>query len=173
MQIGMVGLGKMGANMVQRLLQGGHAVLAYDINLAAVQAVEAIGARGAGSLAELAAGLTAPRSVWVMVPAGKITEDTLHNLAGLLGSGDTIIDGGNSYYKDSQRRAGELQQRGIHFIDAGTSGGIWGLAQGYSLMIGGEKEVVERHHPIFETLAPAPDQGWGRVGPPGRGTSSR
>lgn len=169
MRIGMVGLGKMGANMVQRLMRGGQQVLAYDINEAAIQAVEAAGAQGARSLEELVSGLQAPRSVWVMVPSGKITEDAIHHLADLLSAGDTIIDGGNSYYKDSQRRAGELAARQLNFIDAGTSGGIWGLEQGYSLMVGGDKEVVERHRPIFEALAPAPDQGWGRVGPAGAG----
>ncbi|HMN60688.1 MAG TPA: decarboxylating 6-phosphogluconate dehydrogenase, partial [Anaerolinea sp.] len=155
--------------MVQRLLRGGQQVLAYDINEAAIQAVEAAGAQGARSLQELVSGLDAPRSVWVMVPSGKIPEDPIHNLADLLSAGDTIIDGGNSYYKDSQRRAGELAARGLNFIDAGTSGGIWGLEQGYSLMVGGDKAVVERHRPIFEALAPAADQGWGRVGPAGAG----
>jgi len=169
MRIGMVGLGKMGANMVQRLLRGGQQVLAYDINEAAIQSVEAAGAQGARTLAELVRGLEAPRSVWVMVPSGKITEDAIHHLADLLSAGDTIIDGGNSYYKDSQRRAGELAARGLNFIDAGTSGGIWGLEQGYSLMVGGDKDVVERHRPIFEALAPAADRGWGRVGPAGAG----
>jgi 6-phosphogluconate dehydrogenase len=169
MHIAMLGLGKMGANMAQRLLRGGHQVLAYDINPAAVQAVEAMGAQGAASLEALAAGLPAPRSVWMMLPAGKITENAIRALAGLLSRGDTIIDGGNSYYKDSQRRAAELAQQGIDFIDAGTSGGIWGLEQGYSLMVGGAAEVVERHRPLFETLAPAKDQGWGRVGPAGAG----
>ncbi len=169
MHIAMLGLGKMGANMAQRLLQGGHQVLAYDINPAAVEAAEAMGAQGAASLEELAGRLPAPRSVWMMLPAGMITEDAIRALAGVLAPGDTIIDGGNSYYKDSQRRAAELAQQGIHLIDAGTSGGVWGLAQGYSLMVGGDAEAVERHRPIFETLAPAADQGWGRVGPAGAG----
>jgi len=169
MEIAMVGLGKMGANMATRLLRGGHRVVVYDINEAAIQALESDGAEGAHTLAEIAAKLAAPRTVWVMVPSGDITEQTILKLAEVLAPGDTIVDGGNSNYKDTQRRAKMLQEKGLNFIDVGTSGGIWGLAEGYSMMIGGSAEVVERHRPIFETLAPASDQGWGYVGPNGAG----
>jgi 6-phosphogluconate dehydrogenase len=169
MQIGMIGLGKMGANMVQRLLQGGHRVVAYDIDEEAVQSAEKAGAVGAHDLEELVQHLQPPRSVWIMVPAGQITEDTVQELSKLLSTGDVIIDGGNSNYKDSLRRAEQLAERGLHFVDVGTSGGIWGLKEGYSMMIGGEHQVVEHHRPIFETLAPTKNQGWGHVGPPGSG----
>jgi 6-phosphogluconate dehydrogenase len=169
MEIGMVGLGKMGANMATRLLRGGHRVVVYDINEAAIQSLEGEGAEGARTLAEIVAKLDAPRSVWVMVPSGDITEQTVLSLAEVLSPGDTIIDGGNSNYKDTQRRAKILQEKGLSFVDVGTSGGIWGLAEGYSMMIGGSTEVVEHHRTIFETLAPAPDQGWGHVGPHGAG----
>ncbi len=169
MKLGMVGLGKMGANMAQRLLAGGHQVVAYDPQPAAVEALAAAGAEPASSLAELGERLQPPRSVWLMVPSGDPTEETMTALADLLEPGDTVIDGGNSNYHDSQRRAGLLAKRGIGFIDVGTSGGVWGLAEGYSLMIGGEAEVVARHRPLFETLAPAADRGWGRVGGPGAG----
>ncbi|HZD57387.1 MAG TPA: NADP-dependent phosphogluconate dehydrogenase, partial [Anaerolineales bacterium] len=169
MEIAMVGLGKMGANMTTRLLRGGHRVVVYDINEPAIQSLEEAGADGARTLAEIAAKLTSPRSVWVMVPSGDITEQTILGLTGVLSRGDTIIDGGNSNYKDSQRRAEFLREKGLNFIDVGTSGGIWGLAEGYSLMIGGEASIIERHRPIFETLAPAPDRGWGYVGPSGAG----
>jgi len=169
MQIGMVGLGKMGANMVQRLLLGGHRVVAFDINEEAVRAVEKAGAVGAVTLGQLVKQLDIPRSVWVMVPSGKITEDTIAALRKLLLPGDVIIDGGNSNYKDSMRRFELLDARGLKFIDVGTSGGVWGLKEGYSMMIGGESEVVEHHRPVFETLAPSRDTGWGHVGPPGSG----
>ncbi len=169
MEIAMVGLGKMGANMATRLLRGGHRVVGFDSNKAAIQSLENDGAQGAYTLAEITAKLAAPRSVWVMVPSGDITEQTILRLAELLSPGDTIIDGGNSNYKDTQRRAQILHAKGLEFIDVGTSGGIWGLAEGYSMMIGGNNEVVERHRAIFETLAPAPHQGWGYVGPHGAG----
>ena len=169
MELGMIGLGKMGANMTRRLLKGGHRVVVFDPRPEAVQELVEAGAVGAASLAELVSQLTAPRTAWVMVPSGSITEDTVQALAGLLSKGDTIIDGGNSNYKDSQRRATALESQGLHFIDVGTSGGVWGLAEGYSLMIGGEAEIVEQHRSIFATLAPAPDQGWGYVGPSGAG----
>lgn len=169
MEIAMVGLGKMGANMATRLLRGGHRVVVYDINEAAIQSLEAVGAEGARVLEEIATRLDAPRSVWVMVPSGDITEQTILRLANVLSPGDTIIDGGNSNYKDTQRRALILQEKGLNFVDVGTSGGIWGLAEGYSMMIGGRPEVVERHRTIFEILAPAPDLGWGYVGPYGAG----
>jgi 6-phosphogluconate dehydrogenase len=169
MNIGMIGLGKMGANMVARLLKGGHNVVAFDINEASIKAVEELGAVGARTIDELVAKLPQPRLVWVMVPSGKITDDTISAVAGQLSKGDTIIDGGNSNYKDSMRHSVELTEKEINFIDVGTSGGIWGLAEGYSMMIGGEKEVVESFSPIFETLAPAVDLGWGHVGPAGSG----
>lgn len=169
MDIGMIGLGKMGANMVARLLQGGHKVVAYDINEASVQAVEKLGATGARTLDELIENLPSSRSIWVMVPSGKITGETIKSVADKLSPGDTIIDGGNSNYKDTVLRGAELVARGIHFIDVGTSGGIWGKTEGYSMMIGGDKEIVDRHRPIFETLAPSPQKGWGHVGPVGAG----
>jgi 6-phosphogluconate dehydrogenase len=169
MDIGMIGLGKMGANMVARLLQGGHKVVAYDINEASVQAVEKLGATGARTLDELIENLQSSRSIWVMVPSGKITGETIKSVADKLSPGDTIIDGGNSNYKDTVLRGAELVARGIHYIDVGTSGGIWGKTEGYSMMIGGDKEIVERHRPIFETLAPSPQKGWGHVGPVGAG----
>jgi len=169
MNIGMIGLGKMGANMVARLIKGGDNVVAYDINEASIKAVEELGASGARTIEELVEKLPLPRLVWVMVPSGKITDDTITALAGKLSKGDTIIDGGNSNYKDSMRHAVELAEKELNFIDVGTSGGIWGLAEGYSMMIGGDKEVVENFRPIFETLAPAADLGWGYVGPAGSG----
>jgi len=169
MDIAMIGLGKMGANMATRLMHAGHRVVAYDVNESAIQAVEAFGAQGARSLDELVAKLPVPRVVWVMVPSGKITDDTISALAERLSAGDVIIDGGNSNYKESVRHAAELAEKGLHFLDAGTSGGVWGLKEGYSLMIGGDAEVVEMARPVFESLAPAPDTGWGHVGPHGAG----
>lgn len=169
MELGMVGLGKMGANMTTRLLNGGHRIVVYDLNPESVRQAEAEGATGAYSLEELVHKLSAPRAVWVMVPAGSPTETTIEQLAALIQPDDIIIDGGNSNYKDSIRRGAALQTRRIHFVDVGTSGGVWGLKEGYSLMIGGEAVAVERLRPIFETLAPAPDKGWGHVGPVGAG----
>jgi len=169
MQIGMVGLGKMGANMVERLLRGGHQVVAYDINEDALRSAEKGGATGARTLGELVEQLDAPRSVWLMVPAGKVTNDTIQILGDLLSPGDVIIDGGNSNYKDSIRQADDLASKGVHFIDVGTSGGVWGLKEGYSMMIGGDQPVVERHRAVFETLAPSQNLGWGYVGPSGAG----
>lgn len=165
----MIGLGRMGANMAQRLMRGGHKVVGYDPAAAARALLEKNGAQTAASLAEMVAKLKAPRAVWLMVPAGEITDSTITNLVPLLAAGDTIIDGGNSNYRDTQRRAAMVAQRKIQYVDSGTSGGVWGLAEGYSLMIGGDEAVVERLRPIFETLAPAKDQGWGRVGPVGSG----
>ncbi len=169
MQLGMVGLGKMGANMTKRLIEDGHDLFVTDLNPDAVAAAELEGAIGAASLGELVQKLTAPRAVWVMVPAGAPTDSTIMELAGVMSTGDIIIDGGNSNYKDTMRRAETLQAKGIRFVDVGTSGGIWGLTEGYSLMVGGTKESVEHLRPIFETLAPAPDRGWGHVGPSGSG----
>ena len=169
MRIGMVGLGRMGANMTTRLIRGGHAVVAYDRDPAAVQAAVGGGAEGAESLEALVAGLEAPRAVWVMVPAGAPTEGTVATLGALLARGDVVVDGGNSNYQDTQRRAAALAERGVHLVDAGTSGGVWGLAEGYSLMVGGEAAAVERLRPVFQSLAPASDRGWGHVGPSGAG----
>jgi len=169
MQLGMIGLGKMGANMTTRLLRGGHEVAVFDQHATAVSQAAAAGAVGAASLAELVGALNTPRAIWVMVPSGDATESTIHELAALLAPGDTIIDGGNSNYKDSMLRSIALRDSGITFLDVGTSGGVWGLAEGYALMIGGDKAVVERLRPIFETLAPAADRGWGHVGPSGAG----
>jgi 6-phosphogluconate dehydrogenase len=169
MQLGMVGLGRMGANMTTRLLRGGHRVAAFDRDPQVVAAATAGGASGVTSLADLVLQIETPRAVWVMVPSGDPTETTIASLASLMAPGDTIIDGGNSNYKDSQRRAASLRAQGIGMIDAGTSGGVWGLAEGYALMLGGDAADVERLRPIFETLAPAADRGWARVGPSGAG----
>jgi 6-phosphogluconate dehydrogenase len=165
MDIAMIGLGRMGANMAQRLTRGGHRVVGYDPVVATREMLEKNGAETAATLELTVAKLKTPRALWLMVPAGEITDATIGNLMPLLAAGDTIIDGGNSNYRDTQRRAAMVAQRKIQYVDSGTSGGIWGLAEGYSLMIGGEAAVVERLRPIFETLAPAKDRGWGRVGP--------
>lgn len=169
MKIGMVGLGKMGANMVERLILGGHEVVAYDIDPDAVGRVVARGAVGADSIESLVDQLNPPRSVWVMVPSGDIVEATLAKLRAALTAGDTAIDGGNSNYKETMRRAHEFANDKLEFMDCGTSGGVWGLREGYSLMVGGNGDTVERHRPILETLAPAADRGWGHVGPAGAG----
>src|SRR6202167_2099183 len=169
MEIAMIGLGRMGANMAERLLRGGHKVVGYDPAAAARALLEKNGAQTAASLEQMVGKLKTPRVVWLMVPAGEITDTTITNLLPLLAAGDTIIDGGNSNYRDTQRRAAMVAQRKIQYVDSGTSGGVWGLAEGYSLMIGGDEAVVERWRPIFETLAPAKDRGWGRVGPVGSG----
>ena len=169
MELGMVGLGRMGANMAQRLLRDGHRVAGFDPGEQARIAAVANGIDTVASLAELVGKLPAPRALWLMVPAGKIVDDTLDQLLQLLSSGDIVIDGGNSNYKDTQRRAARLAEHGIDYVDCGTSGGVWGLAEGYSLMIGGDEAAVERLGPLFATLAPALDRGWGRVGPSGAG----
>lgn len=171
MKLGMIGLGKMGGNMVLRLTQGGVEVIGYDRSEESVAQIERQGARGARSMDDLIASLGEPgtRAVWVMVPAGKITQSVIDDLAGRLAPGDIVIDGGNSNYKDSIRRAEELAEKGIHFVDVGTSGGVWGLKEGYAMMIGGAEEAVERLRPAFEALAPAADRGWGRMGPAGSG----
>ena len=169
MQLGMIGLGKMGANMTRRLLADSHALVVTDLNPQAIQAVEAEGATGTDGIEALVGQLEPPRVVWVMVPAGEPTEQTLHTLKGLLQQGDIVIDGGNSNYKDTIRQAAMLKEAGIHLVDVGTSGGVWGLEEGYSMMIGGDQSAVEHIRPILETLAPGPDQGWGHVGPAGSG----
>ena len=167
MELGFVGLGRMGGNMVTRLLGDKHTVVAYDRGADAMAAVAGRGARTAGSLADLVKALTPPRAVWVMVPAGEATESTIRELAGLLSRGDTIIDGGNTNYKDDVRRGQELAARGLHYVDAGTSGGIWGLKIGYCLMVGGEREAVSRLEPLFRSLAP--EGGYLHVGGIGAG----
>ena len=169
MDIAMIGLGKMGANMTTRLLGKGHRVVAFDVKEEAVRTAEAGGAVGARTLDEAVGKLSAPRAVWVMVPAGKPTDDTVAALAERLSPGDVVVDGGNSNYKDTMRRAAALKEKGLHFVDVGTSGGVWGLSEGYSMMVGGEEAAVERLRPILEALAPASDMGWGRVGPGGAG----
>jgi 6-phosphogluconate dehydrogenase len=153
MQLGMIGLGRMGANLVRRLMRDGHRCVAYDVNSDAVKALEADGAQGAESLADFVGKLEKPRAMWIMVPAG-IVEQTLDQLRPLLDPGDIVIDGGNSYYRDDITRAADLARSGIHYIDCGTSGGVWGLDRGYCLMIGGENEQVEHLGPIFKTIAP-------------------
>ena len=169
MELAMIGLGKMGMNMALRLVRGRHRVIGFALDAASVEAAIHAGAEGAASLEEAVNKLHAPRVVWVMVPAGKPTDDTIEKLSNLLSAGDTVIDGGNSYYKDSIQHAAMLAQKGIDFVDCGTSGGVWGLAEGYSMMIGGKPEVVEKMRPIFETLAPGTDKGWGYVGKQGAG----
>lgn len=169
MEIGMIGLGRMGGNMTERLLRGGHRVVGYTRNAEAVKSVVAKGAIGADSLPALVKKLSPPRAVWLMVPGGNPVDETIHQLLPHLSCGDMVIDGGNSNYKDSIRRAKELKEHAIDFVDVGTSGGLWGLTEGYCLMAGGDREAVERLKPIFETLAPQPDRGWGHVGPNGAG----
>ncbi len=154
MELGIVGLGRMGANMARRLMGDGHRIVAYDVNPAAVSELAGEGAEGAGSPQELAGQLSAPRSVWVMVPSGEITEKTIEGIAAVLERGDVIVDGGNSYYRDDIRRAAKLKEKGIDFIDCGTSGGVFGLERGYCLMIGGPQTAVDRLDPIFASLAP-------------------
>jgi len=170
MKLAMIGLGKMGANMARRLAAGGHSVVGYSLlPEVALQLEQEAGIIPAQSLQEAVALLEPPRILWLMVPAGQPTEDVINQLAGTLAPDDFIIDGGNSNFNDSIRRAAYLREKGIRFVDVGTSGGIWGLTEGYSLMIGGSPEAVEALRPLFETLAPAPDRGWGHVGPPGAG----
>ncbi|HYM86252.1 MAG TPA: decarboxylating 6-phosphogluconate dehydrogenase [Pseudoxanthomonas sp.] len=169
MQLGMIGLGRMGANMAERLVRGGHGASGFDRSADARSLAADKGITPAASLAELIDQLPAPRVLWLMVPAGQIVDDTLAQLLPLLSRNDVVVDGGNSNYKDTMRRAQMLAAHDIHYIDCGTSGGVWGLAEGYSLMIGGEVSAVERLRPIFATLAPAAERGWGRVGPSGSG----
>jgi 6-phosphogluconate dehydrogenase len=169
MELGMIGLGKMGGNMTTRLLKGGHRVVVYARRAESRNEAAEKGAVPAASLAELVGKLEPPRAVWSMVPAGAPTEGVIEELSQLLSQGDVIVDGGNSNYKDSMRRGVMLREKKLHFLDVGTSGGIWGLAEGYSMMVGGEEDVVQRLRPIFETLAPGADKGWGRVGPSGAG----
>ena len=169
MDIAMVGLGKMGANMTKRLLEGGHRVVVSDLSEEAVSEAAEAGAIPADSLSDVASKLSPPRVVWVMVPAGKPTESVVNQLADVLDTGDIIIDGGNSNYKDSIRRGKELGEKGVEFVDVGTSGGVWGLKEGYSMMVGGSDTAVSTITPALKTLAPGPDKGWGHVGPSGSG----
>lgn len=169
MKLGMIGLGKMGANMAQRLQQGGHQVSGFDPNEDARKAVQAKGVDAADSLSALVKALPAPRVLWMMVPSGKITDATVDALLPLLEKGDTVVDGGNSNYKDTLRHAEKYAGNGLNYVDCGTSGGVWGLKEGYSMMVGGDEKVVDALKPIFETLAPGKDKGWGRVGPVGSG----
>ncbi len=185
MELGLVGLGRMGANMVRRLEKGGHKCTVFDLNADNVKKLVSEGAGGSSSLQDLVKKLPKPRAVWVMVPAGKPTEDTVQALAAAMEAGDSIIDGGNSFYKDDIRRAAELKKKGIHYLDAGTSGGVWGVERGYCLMVGGEKEAFAYLEPIFKTLAPGigdiertpgrekmggtSEQGYLLTGPPGSG----
>jgi 6-phosphogluconate dehydrogenase len=169
MQLGMVGLGRMGGNMTERLLAGGHHVTVHDANPAAAESLASSGALPASTLGEVVRKLRAPRTVWVMVPAGEVTERTVASLTALLSPGDTLIDGGNSNYRESQRRAQAAADLGVDFLDVGTSGGIWGRQNGYCLTVGGSRVAYERNRPVFETLAPAPDAGHLYVGPSGAG----
>jgi 6-phosphogluconate dehydrogenase len=167
MQLGMIGLGRMGANMVERLLEGGHSIAAYDRSPDAVRESASRGATGCNSVADLVKALQPPRAVWLMLPSGPPTNDTIAQLMNLLSKGDVIIDGGNSYWRDGQQQAKECAAHGITFIDAGVSGGIWGLKEGYCLMVGGDAAACKRLEPIFLTLAPK--DGYLRVGPSGAG----
>ncbi|MGY0556953.1 MULTISPECIES: phosphogluconate dehydrogenase (NAD(+)-dependent, decarboxylating) [unclassified Lysobacter] len=169
MKLGMIGLGKMGANMAERLMHGDHEIVGFDPRPEARTELEGKGGQSAASLKEMVEKLPAPRTVWMMVPAGDVTETTVTALLKLLQAGDIVVDGGNSNYKDTLRRGQLTADKQIHYVDCGTSGGVWGLAEGFSLMIGGEKEPVERLRGVFEVLAPGKDQGWGHVGPVGAG----
>ena len=169
MELAMMGLGKMGGNMASRLLRGGHRVVVHNRSPEPVRAAEAEGAEAATTLEDIVARLSAPRVVWMMLPAGQVTEDALLLMSERLSAGDVLVDGGNSNYNDTMRRATLLAAKGIDLVDCGTSGGIWGLAEGYSLMVGGRPEAIAILRPALETLAPAADRGWGHVGPPGAG----
>ncbi|MBK5356023.1 decarboxylating 6-phosphogluconate dehydrogenase [Pseudomonas sp. TH41] len=185
MQLGIIGLGRMGGNIARRLMLNGHTTVVYDRNTAFVETLSGEGATGVADLSALVAGLAKPRAVWVMLPAGAPTEDTIDTLSTLLEAGDTIIDGGNTFYKDDIRRAKTLSDKGLHYVDVGTSGGVWGLERGYCMMIGGEADVVKRLDPLFESLAPGlgdiprtkdrkseddrAERGYIHAGPPGAG----
>ena len=169
MELGMIGLGRMGANMAERLTRGGHRVVGFDASPQARENARTRCAAVVDSWAALAQQLPAPRVLWLMVPAGRAVDEAIAALLPHVAAGDTFVDGGNSFYQDTQRRARELAERAIHYVDAGTSGGIWGLEKGYCRMVGGDPTVVARLRPIFETLAPAPDKGWAHVGPSGAG----
>ena len=169
MKIGMIGLGRMGANMAQRLTQKSHQVIGYDAQAAARKRAEGANIGTVASLQAVVDMLEPPRTVWMMVPAGQPVDDTLDTLLPLLAAGDVVIDGGTSNYKDTMRRAARLKDRSLNYVDCGTSGGVWGLQEGYSMMVGGDEQLIDRLRPIFEALAPSPNSGWGRVGPVGSG----
>lgn len=169
MELAMIGLGRMGANMAERLLKGGHRVIAFDTNPDAVALMAGKGAVPAASIAQAAQAQGRPRVFWIMVPAGQPVDDVLEALYAIAESGDVLVDGGNSYYRDTLRRAAHAAARKLRYADVGTSGGIWGLAEGYSMMVGGDKDTVELLRPALETLAPSRDRGWGHVGPVGAG----
>ena len=169
MKIGMIGLGRMGANMAQRLTQKSHQVIGYDAQAAARKRAEGANIGTVASLQAVVDMLEPPRTVWMMVPAGQPVDDTLDTLLPLFAAGDVVIDGGNSNYKDTMRRAARLKDRSLNYVDCGTSGGVWGLQEGYSMMVGGDEQLIDRLRPIFEALAPSPNSGWGRVGPVGSG----
>jgi 6-phosphogluconate dehydrogenase len=168
MQVGMIGLGRMGGDMVRRLLKGGHECVVFDLNFVLVETLEREGAKGARSVEELIAKLVKPRVVWLMVPAA-VVDSMIAAVVPFLEQGDTVIDGGNSYYRDDIRRSGELQAKGVHYVDVGTSGGVWGVERGYCLMVGGEKQTMERLEPIFATLAPGIDAALRTIGRDKRG----
>jgi 6-phosphogluconate dehydrogenase len=169
MQLGLIGLGKMGGNMAERLRLGGHQVVGFDFNADAVAKLTASGNVGVSTLEDLGKNLHGRKAIWIMVPQGKPVDETIAKLEPMLNPDDILIDGGNSNYKDTMKRHNVIEAKHFHFVDVGTSGGVWGLKEGYSMMIGGDKEPVEYLRPIFETLAPAPDKGWGHVGPGGSG----
>src|SRR5271154_481949 len=169
MELGIIGLGKMGFNMAERLRLAGHKVVGFDFNKDATAKLTAAGSLGVNSLEDLIKNLAAPRAVWIMVPSGDPVDQTIARLEPHMQKGDTFIDGGNSNYKDTMRRHAEVTAKGFQYVDCGTSGGVWGLKEGYSMMIGGDKEPVEHLRPIWEALAPAPGKGWGHVGPSGAG----
>lgn len=169
MELGLIGLGRMGGNMARRLLKGEHRVVVYDPIKTAQEEVVKRGAVGAGSIKELVDVLGSPRAIWLMVPSGSPTEETINKLLARLAAGDIVLDGGNSNYADSMRRADVLAKKGIKFLDVGTSGGIWGLTEGYCLMVGGDVNAYNRLKPIFQTLAPSPETGYCHVGPIGAG----
>jgi len=169
MELGIIGLGKMGGNMAERLRLAGHTVIGFDFNPAAVKKLSDAGSIGVNSLEDLAKAFTGRKAIWIMVPAGDPVDETVAKLKPLMVAGDIYIDGGNSNYKDTQRRHDELKKEGFDFVDVGTSGGIWGITEGYSMMIGGDEDTVDYLTPIFEALAPGKTEGWGRVGPSGAG----
>jgi len=169
MQLGLIGLGRMGGNMAERLREGGHQVVGFDFSAGAVAKLESTGNVGVHSLEDLVKKLEGRRAIWIMVPQGKPVDDTIAKLVPMLNPGDILIDGGNSNYKDSMRRYEEVKLKGLQYVDVGTSGGVWGLKEGYAMMIGGDADPVNYLRPIFEALAPAADKGWGHVGPTGAG----
>jgi 6-phosphogluconate dehydrogenase len=169
MELGIIGLGKMGGNMAERLRRAGHRVIGFDFNADAVKKLSDAGSVGVNSLEDMAKAFTGLKAIWIMVPAGDPVDQTIAKLKPFMQPGDIFIDGGNSNYKDSIRRHEELKKEGFEFVDVGTSGGIWGITEGYSMMVGGDEDVVAKLTPIFETLAPAADKGWGRTGPSGAG----